>query len=372
MDGLKPPYLLLSNHHHFIDFELCAMGTWPHRINNVVNIDGYYQRPWLLELIGAICTRKFTMDLHLVKSINKVLKRGDVLSLYPEAQYTPCGIQSNIPDSVGKLIKMNKVPVVAVVHRGNHLYGPTWDFRRKRKVPFHTTLTKILTTEEIERLSVPEINAIVRSALDYDDYQYQKDRGIRITESYRAEGMHKVLYQCPHCGTEYEMRSSGAELYCNFCGKHWIWEETGALRALEGTTEFTHIPDWFRWQREQVREQIETGTYAFRDEVEVYSLPRCWRFMKLGKATLTHDIEQGFILEGYYRGKLYRIERRPLAIPGLHVEYDFRHLKPLDCFDISTENDSFYCYPSKENVSTKLQLAVEELYKIKLAETRRK
>ena len=27
MDGLKPPYLLLSNHMHFIDFELAAMGT---------------------------------------------------------------------------------------------------------------------------------------------------------------------------------------------------------------------------------------------------------------------------------------------------------------------------------------------------------
>ena len=27
MDGLKPPYMLLSNHMQFIDFELAAMGT---------------------------------------------------------------------------------------------------------------------------------------------------------------------------------------------------------------------------------------------------------------------------------------------------------------------------------------------------------
>ena len=45
LEGLKPPYLILSNHMHFIDFELLAMGTWPHRVNNVVNIDGFYQRP---------------------------------------------------------------------------------------------------------------------------------------------------------------------------------------------------------------------------------------------------------------------------------------------------------------------------------------
>ena len=56
MEGLKPPYMVLSNHMSFIDFELAAMGTFPHRVNNVVNIDGYYLRPWLMEWIGAICT----------------------------------------------------------------------------------------------------------------------------------------------------------------------------------------------------------------------------------------------------------------------------------------------------------------------------
>ena len=68
-ETLKPPYILLSNHQYFIDFELAALATYPHRINNVVSIDGYYRRPWLMELIGAICKRKFTNDLHLVKSI---------------------------------------------------------------------------------------------------------------------------------------------------------------------------------------------------------------------------------------------------------------------------------------------------------------
>ena len=56
LEGLKPPYMLLSNHMYFIDFELTAMMTGGQRVNNVVSIDGYYRRPWLMELIGAICT----------------------------------------------------------------------------------------------------------------------------------------------------------------------------------------------------------------------------------------------------------------------------------------------------------------------------
>ena len=31
---------------------------------------------------------------------------------------------------------------------------------------------------------------------------YQKENAIRITGSYRAEGLHKVLYQCPRCLTQ--------------------------------------------------------------------------------------------------------------------------------------------------------------------------
>ena len=365
MEGLKPPYMLLSNHMYFIDFELCAMGTFPHRVNNVVSIDGYYRRPWLMELIGAICTRKFTMDLHLIKSISRVLKRGDILAMYPEARYTPIGTLAYLPESLGKLVKKNKVPVVAVVHRGNHLLTPFWNYRKPRKVPMHMTMTKILTPEQIEKMSVDEINAALREALSYDEYNYQKENGILITEPHRAKGLHKVLYQCPHCLKESQMASEGTELYCTACGKRWNLNEDGSLSALEGDTEFSHIPDWFEWERLQVRKQIEEGTYSFEDEVDVYSLPRCWRFEKLGKATLTHTIDEGFILRGHYNGKDYVIQRTPPQTNSLHIEYDYCYIKPFDCVDISTEKDSFYCYPTKTDVVTKLAFATEELYRIK-------
>lgn len=365
MEGLKPPYIMLSNHMYFIDFELAAMGTFPHRVNNVVSVDGYYRRPWLMELIGAICTRKFTMDLHLIKSINRVLKRGDILSMYPEARYSPCGTTSFLPDSLGKLIKMNKVPVVVVIHRGNHLHSPFWNYRKKRKAVHHTTMTQILTADQVKNMSVEEINAALKEAFKYDDYRYQKENGIRITESYRAEGLHKVLYQCPHCMTESKMTSEGTVLKCTECGKEWNWEEDGNLRALNGETEFTHIPDWFDWEREQVRKQIENGEYSFEDEVEVYSLPRCWTFKKLGKAKLTHDPENGFVLEGFYNGKPYRVQRIPAQTNSLHIEYDYCYIKPFDCVDISTEKDSFYCYPTKKDVVTKLAFATEEIFKMK-------
>ena len=370
MEDLKPPYMMLSNHMYFVDFKLAAMGTRGQRVNNVVSIDGYYRRPFLMEWIGAIGTRKYTRDLHLIKSINTVLKRGDVLSLYPEARYSPCGTLSYLPESLGKLVKMNKVPVVAVVHHGNHLHSPFWNFRKKRKVPLHTTMTQILTARQIEEMSVDQINAALREGLWYDEYRYQKDNGILITEPFRAEGLHKVLYQCPACGKEHEMGSEGTEIFCRACGKRWNLNEDGTLSALSGDTEFSHVPDWFAWERTQVEAQIADGTYSFEDEVEVFSMPRCWRFVKLGKAKIRHTIEEGWVLEGHYRGQDYRIHRQPTQMNALHIEYDYCYIRPEDCFDISTENDSFYCYPlTRTDVVTKLAFATEILYQNAMKKT---
>ena len=158
------------------------------------------------------------------------------------------------------------------------------------------------------------------------------------------------------------MDSKGTELFCTACGKRWNWNEDGYLQALEGETEFDHIPDWFDWERQQVSQQIDRGEYHFEDEVEVFSLPRVWRYIPLGKAKLTHSMENGFTLEGHYRGERYFIHRQTAQTNSLHVEYDFGPLKGFDYVDISTENDSFYCRPSKPNQITKLAFATEELY----------
>ena len=371
MEGIKPPYILLSNHMSFIDFELVSDLTYPQKVNNVVNIDGYYMRPWLMEWIGAICTRKFTNDIHLVRSIRKVLQRGDILCMYPEARYSPCGTTSYLPESLGYLVKSNKVPVVTVIHHGNYLHSPVWNVHKKRKVPLHTTMTLTLTADEAATLSVDEINTRIREAMTYNDYKYQLERGFSITEPWRAEGLHKILYRCPHCQTEFKMSTKGADLSCDACGKTWHMNEDSTLTATEGETEFTHIPDWFEWERACVREEIQNGTYSFEDTVDIHSMPRCYRFVPLGEGRLTHDPENGFVLTGHYRGQDFCIRRTPLQTNSLHVEYDFPHIKPFDCVDISTESDSFYCYPTKANVVTKLAFATEEIYKMKAPTARR-
>ena len=70
------------------------------------------------------------------------------------------------------------------------------------------------------------------------------------------------------------MESKGTEIYCTHCNKRWNLNEDGTLIALEGNTEFSHVPDWFEWQRSNVIKEVNDGAYSFEDDVEVYSLPR--------------------------------------------------------------------------------------------------
>lgn len=363
MEGLKPPYLFISNHMAFVDFKLATKAIFPRGANYVVAIDGFLKGEWLLRQVGCICKRKFTNDLLLIKHMKYALDvNKSILALYPEARYSYCGTGSVLPVSLGKLIKMYKVPVVTFIQHGNYLSQPVWSLE-KRKCRIEATMTQLYTPAQIEKASVAEINRGLAAMFSYDDYRWQKENNIVIDYPDRAKGLHRILYQCPHCLTESRMNSDRDEIWCEHCQKHWKMSTLGELSAVEGVTEFPHIPDWFEFQRANVRKQIEDGSYFFMDEVMVDSLPNAKGYIRLGTAILTHSID-GFRLEKNSGDDHFSLEKKSLSLYSLHIEFDY--FGKGDCIDLSTSDDTFYLYPlTRKNVVTKLQFAVEEIFKIK-------
>lgn len=364
MDGLKPPYILLCNHTQFADFIVSFKAVHPYNFNNIATLDGYVGMAKIMEELGCACHRKFTTDISLIRACHKVLHEyGDILCMYPEARYSNIGTTAIIPDVVGKLVKKNKVPVVVMIHHGNYLNAPFWDFRQYRKVPFKATMKQVLTAQQVEEMSADEINAVIRKEMTYDDHRWQKENNIKITEDFRADGLNKVLYKCPHCMAEGKMVGKGIHLTCEECGKVWEYTELGELNALDGETEFSHIPDWYEWERECVRKEILDGTYKYEETLSVHSLPGI-DYIPIGEATVTHDLENGFVITGNYNGHDYRIQRPAKTLYTLHNEFAFKKLGKVDCFDVSVKDNSFYCIPKQKDVVTKLMLATEEMYKI--------
>ena len=362
-EGIKPPYLLLCNHNAFFDFKVATTILYPAHANYVVAIDGFIGREWLLRQVGCICKRKFTNDVTLIRQLKRVIDNGDVAVVYPEARYSLCGTTAVLPASLGKLCKLLGVPVVTLVCHGHHVNSPFWNLHDRGVQPTEADFNLQFTAEELKKATADEINAKLVQAFQYDDFAWQKERGIRTPYKGRAEGLHKVLYQCPHCGTEYRMASKGTKLYCEHCGKSWTLSELNELSADSGETEFSHIPDWYEWERANVRREVEEGRYNSGElEVLVRSLPNAKRFLVLGKGTLVHDMN-GFRVS--CKNALGREFAMDIPVPSAyscHIEYEYLG-KFGDCVDLNTLEDTWYIYPfGRDFAVTKFALATEELY----------
>ena len=362
-EELKPPYLLLCKHNAFLDFKVATKAIFPHRANYIVAIDGFIGREGLLRNVGCICKRKFTEDVGLIRHLQTVIKNGDVAVIYPEARYSLCGTTAVLPSSLGKLCRLLKVPVVTLICHGHHVNSPFWNLHDRGVAPTEAELSLLFTPEDLQAMTPDEINRKIVEAFRYDDFAWQKKRGIRTPYKGRAEGLHKVLYQCPACGTEFRMTSKGTKLICSACGKSWTMSELGELSADEGTTEFSHIPDWYEWERANVRREVENGTYTSGVlPVHVDSLPNAKRYIRLGQGTLVHDMD-GFHVQGTdFDGDPFSMEKPVPSLYSCHIEYEYLG-KYGDCVDLNTLTDTWYIYPECEDFSvTKMALATEELY----------
>lgn len=358
---IKPPYLLICNHNAFIDFKVMTAAIFPHRANYIVALDAFIGREWIMRKVGCIAKRKFVNDVQIIRQTQHLLKKGQIVVYYPEARYSLIGTPSKLPESFGKMAKHLKVPVVSLVAHGHHIDEPCWN-QKSRGIPLEAELSLVLDTDELARLSVEEIDARLARALIYDDFAWQRENKIEVHNADRAEGLHRVLYQCPRCKTEYRMTSQGARLSCEACGASWEMNPLGVLRALEGDTVFSHAPDWFNWQRENVRAEVEAGSYSLECEVLIDSLPNSDGFVQMGKGTLKHDMN-GFVLRGSHNGKAFEVRREVIENYAIHIEYNYID-KKLDCVDISTIDDTYFVYPTTRDASvTKIALATEELYR---------
>jgi transcription elongation factor Elf1 len=358
--GLKPPFFLLCNHNAFMDFMVMTYAIWPRRANYVVAIDGFIGIEGLLRSIGGIGTRKFTTNLSLIRNMLAARDFKDVVVMFPEARYSLCGTSAVLPDSLGKMARLMNIPVVTLVMHGHHVNCPFWNKGNRGVKGIRSELKLLFTAEQTQSLDETQLNAGIKEALSYDDFAWQKENRRRVRSRKRAEGLHRLLYRCPSCDTEYRMNSKRTELFCEACGKRWKMTQFGELEAKNGQTEYSHIPDWYEWERLCVRREIENDSYCFEGDVVIESLPNAKGFIPLGDGRLVHNAG-GFTLTGVCQGEKFTLERPSKTMYSCHIEYDYKGKG--DCVDIGSLSDTFYVYPKGKDFSvTKMALATEELF----------
>ena len=357
------PCLILMNHSSFTDMKLAFRIFYPKRFGIVTTTDGFVGilGP-LMRWLGCIPTQKFVSDMTLIRDIEYMLKqkKASVL-MYPEASYSFDGTATPLPRKMGVLLKKLGVPVVTVITQGAFARDPLYNNLQLRKVKVSAHVKCLFTAEEIKEKSVRELDEALDEVFSFDNFAWQRDNGVIIDEPFCADGLERILYQCPHCGAEGKMEGKGIGITCHACGKHWEMDELGQLKATAGETEFAHIPDWYAWERQQVRKALEDGTYSLETDVKIGMMVDYKNIYMVGDGHLSHG-ENGFRLTGC-DGQL-DYTQGPLACYGLYADYYWYEIGDVIC--IGNSDALYYCFPKGTgDVVAKTRLAAEELYKLK-------
>ncbi len=358
----KEPALILMNHSGFTDFEIAYSMLYPRKFNTVAAFETFMGLDWLMKSIGCFSTRKYIADLQLIRDIKYCIdKNKSSVLMYPEAVYTLDGTCVTLPSTLARFVKMLGAPLCILKTNGVYLHNPAYSYLKSRDVPIHAELRYVLSAEEIAEMSVEEIQEVLDRDFSFDDFRWQKENNIVIDEPFRAEGLHTILYKCPHCQKEGEMESSGSHLSCRACGKAWELTELGYLQATEGETYFDHVPDWYKWERECVRREILDGNYGFDVPCDIMMIVDTKALYKVGSGRLTHNMEDGFHLTGC-DGKIdyHQSSRSMYTCEATPYWYQID-----DVIGMGDDRALYFAFPTEQKeVVGKVKLAVEEIFKI--------
>lgn len=359
------PCLILMNHSCFLDMQIAYRILYPRPFNIICTSDAFVGlfgiMQWVLRLIGCVPTQKFVTDIGLIQDMTYCFKnlKTSVL-MYPEASYSFDGTCTPLPRKMGVLLKKFGVPVIMIETFGAFSRNPLYNELQVRKgVKVSAKATLLYTKEDIKTKTVRELSDGLDRAFGFDHFKWQKEQGVEIRDGFRADGLHRILYKCAHCGVEGQMEGRGETLRCAACGKTWTLTPLGELEAMEGETEFLHIPDWYAWERQQVAQEILDGTYKLDTDVRICMLVDFGAIYDVGSGHLTHT-KEGFRLTGC-DGRL-EYTQKPQACYGLYADYYWYEIADTVC--IGDNEKLYYCFPKDGTPVAKTRLAVEEMYKL--------
>lgn len=363
--GKDEPAFYLMNHSSFIDLEIAADLLYPRPFNIVATTDGFIGKDWLMHKIGCIPAKKFVSDPALVRDmLHASRKLRDSILMYPEVGYSLDGTATTLPDSLGKCVKLLGMPLVMIRTYGAFTRDPVYNNLQRRKIKVSAKMEYLLSPDEIKEKSADEINAIILEQFSFDNFAWQSENKVKIDEDFRADGLDRVCYKCPHCGKEGRMHGEGVSLTCGECGAKYILDEYGVLVREGGEAKFDSVPKWYRWERECARSEVESGEYLSDFPVDIFAAVDTKKLYSIGSGRLIHD-KDGFTLTSD-DGQLNYHQK---ATANYSINADFNWYEIGDIVSVGDAECLFYCLPRVEGVSVaKLRLAAEEAYKIGWAE----
>lgn len=207
-------------------------------------------------LVSPIPRLKASSEIQTVKQIFNRLKKGANVCIFAEGNRSFIGETGEIPDSTGKLIKRSGAGLITYRLDGGYFSNPRWG-RTLRKGLMKGRKVREYSLEEINTMTVDELNTTIRKDLYVNAYDEQKNHLIAYNGDKLAENLETALYLCPCCGGVSTLKSEDDKFYCT-CGINLRYTHHGDFVSQDNPSPFESVLDWSKWQSLKIVEQAIT------------------------------------------------------------------------------------------------------------------
>lgn len=261
-------YFILSNHQALLDpFFLSLSFNKPIYF---VATDNLFTHKFLSKLItylvNPIPKRKAAIDATCLKNCLKVAKEEGTVGLFVEGNRAYNDFQFYIDPSISKLVKKMNKTLILYNLKGGYGVDPRWG-NKKRKGKFTGEVKKVISVDELEKLSNDELYNIICSELkviDSDSNELYKSKN-------RAEYLERQLFVCPKCNKVQTLYSNNDKIVCTSCGLEAQYLENLHIKTNDDDIKFDKVIDWYKYQLEYIKNYNVTDNIIFEDnDVKIY------------------------------------------------------------------------------------------------------
>ena len=363
--NVEGPYIFISNHASRLDYMFAGIPMLPAKLNFVAGYNEFYRShlAGVFKMLRVIPKKNFTPDYYAVKEMNRVLKDGGRIIIFPEGMSSISGANQPVAIGTGKFIKHHKVPVYYSIIKGGYLTSPKYNLN-DRCGRVEVVFDQMFTPEQLEKLSPEEIEDIINNALYHDDYAWNKKHKYHYDIGDNgAEKLETLLFWCPKCGTQHAMKGEGNTIRCTACGNGATMDDRYILTPFNDSC---FIPEtqteWFRMQREVIKKEVQNEQFFMEENVKLGMLP---------KHGLLKEQATSYIVG---EGKV-RLDRTGLTYEGTRdgAPWNFHiESKNLPTYGMCTDVSRFYTFYQGEfvefypqhDVVEKFFLATEEIHRL--------
>ena len=258
---LPDTYIVLSNHTTDFDPIFVAM-SFP-KFMHFVASEHVARWKFLSTLINfafaPIWRYKGSVAASTVIDVFKKVKAKRNVAIFAEGARTWDGITGPILPSTGKMIKKAQCALVTYKLVGGYFASPRWSQSNTRKGYIHGAPVNIYTKEQLEAMSIDEINEIINRDLYEDAYARQLQEPKKYIGKDLAKYMENLLFICPKCGKIDTIQTDNDMVRCSACDLSFTYNEYG---MLEGST-FKTVKELADWERLEVQKAAEAdATYS--------------------------------------------------------------------------------------------------------------